>query len=156
MCVILDNSARDNVFSRRRGTPVGRQLLEWLDEFRTSLVVGGKLYDELAGSGVFLGWAANAIKDGRLRVFKRDAVDRETAELAGNWLGESDDEHVIALARVSKARVLYAHDSDLRDDFRNPALISNPRGRLYPLDESSAATRRRRALLNRTDLCPNR
>ena len=78
MCLILDNSARDNVFSRRSGTPVGRQLLEWLDEFRTSLVVGGKLYDELAGSRVFKVWAANAIKDGRLRFVRRDVVDRET------------------------------------------------------------------------------
>lgn len=155
MCVILDNSAQDNVFSRRSGTPVGRQLLEWLDEFRTSLVVGGKLYDELAGSRVFEVWAANAIKDGRLRVFKRDVVDRETTDLRDDWRGKSDDEHVIALARVSKARVLYARDSDLRDDFRNPGLVSNPRGRLYPLDESLAATKRRRALLYRTDLCPN-
>ena len=155
MCVILDNSARDNVFGRRSGTAVGRQLLEWLDEFRTSLVVGGKLYDELAGSRVFEVWAANAIKDGRLRVFRRDLVDRETTDLENNWRGKSDDEHVIALARVSKARVLYAHDSDLRDDFRDRTLVSNPRGRLYPMDESPAATRRRRALLIRTDLCPN-
>lgn len=155
MCLILDNSARDNVFSRHSGTPVGRQLLEWLDEFRTSLVVGGKLYDELAGSRVFKVWAANAIKDGRLRFVRRDVVDRETTDLKNDWRGKSDDEHVIALARVSRARVLHAHDSGLRDDFRNPALVSNPRGKLYPLRKSPAATKRRRALLNRTDLCPN-
>ena len=82
-------------------------------------------------------------------------VDRETTDLENNWRGKSDDEHVIALARVSKARVLYAHDSGLRDDFRNRALVSNPRGRLYPLNESPAATRRRRSMLIRTDLCPN-
>ena len=155
MCVILDNSARDNVFGRCSGTPVGRELLEWLDEGRTSLVVGGKLSDELAGSRAFEDWAANAVKDGRLRVFNRDVVDRETTDLENNWRGKSDDEHVIALARVSKARVLYAHDSDLRDDFRNRDLVPNPRGRLYPMAESPAATRRRRVLLHRTDLCPN-
>ena len=116
----------------------------------------GKLYDELAGSRSFRAWAATAIKDGRVRLFRKDEVDREAADLSRDWLGRSDDEHVIALARVSKARLLYAHDTDLRDDFRDPALISNPRGRLYPLREAMGAKRRRRALLNQSDLCPNR
>ena len=70
MCVILDNSARDNVFGRRSGTPVGRQLLEWLDEFRTSLVVGGKLYDELAESRVFEVWGCQRHQGRTLEVFQ--------------------------------------------------------------------------------------
>ena len=155
MCVILDNSARDNVFGRGR-TPAGEWFFKWLEEPQARLVVGGKLYDELAGSAAFTKWSATAIKDGRVRVFRRKEVERETASLTERWLGKSDDEHVIALARLSRARVLYANDGDLRDDFRNTALISKPRGRLYPVNETATAPRRRRALLNQSDLCPNR
>ena len=155
MCVILDNSARDNVFGRQR-TPAGQQFFEWLEESRARLIVGGKLYEELAENMAFIEWSATAVKDGRVRYFKKDEVERETIRLSRNWPGKSDDQHVIALAQVSKARVLYAHDSDLRDDFRDPALLSNPRGRLYPLGENANAVRNRRQLLSRNDLCPNR
>lgn len=44
---------------------------------------------------------------------------------------ESDDEHVLALARVSGARLLYTGDRDLMDDFRNPHLIEGRRGKVY-------------------------
>ena len=155
MCVILDNSARDDVFGRQR-TSAGQQFFEWLEESRARLMIGGKLYDELAGNESFIEWSSTAIKDGRVRYFNRDEIERETVKLSKNWPGKSDDEHVIALAQVSKARVLYAYDKDLRDDFRDPALISNPRGRLYPLGENANTVRYRRQLLNRNDLCPNR
>lgn len=68
----------------------------------------------------------------------------------------SNDPHVIALADVSGARILYSNDENLRDDFRNSVLVSSPRGKLYPTGESAKAERRRRRLLNATDLCPNR
>ena len=155
MCLIVDNNVRDDVFGKGR-SPAGKQLFEWLEESRARLVVGGRLYDELAGSRAFRVWSATAVKDGRLRVSNRAEVDLEESSLTQDWLGVSDDQHVIALARVSRARVLYTRDEALRTDFRNRELISSPHGRLYPLQESANAKMRRLALLSSTELCPNR
>ena len=155
MCVILDASARDDVFGQGR-TTVGKEFFEWLETRQALLVLGGHLTDELVGSRAFERWAETAINDGRIKVFDKNEVDRETDVLAGSWLGQSDDQHVIALARVSRARILYASDVDLREDFKNPALVANPYGRLYPTGDSKNATKHRRQLLNQIKFCPNR
>lgn len=42
---------------------------------------------------------------------------------------KSDDEHVLAIARLSRAHVLVTKDTDLMDDFRTKQLI-DPRGRI--------------------------
>ena len=155
MCVILDASARDDVFGRAR-TAAGTQLFEWLETPWGRLVLGGKLTRELATSDTFAKWAEVAVSDGRVKTLGEDALEKEIRVLSTNWLGKSDDQHVIALARVSRAHILYADDGNLCDDFRNPELVPNPRGRLYPTGETLNAARHRRGLLNRTDLCPSR
>lgn len=43
----------------------------------------------------------------------------------------SNDGHIIALAIVSGARVLFSRDQPLHTDFTDAALINNPRGRVY-------------------------
>lgn len=155
MCLILDASARDQVFGRNP-TAVGRELFEWLEARRTRLVLGGKLTEELTGSHSFERWAETAVSDGRVRVFNNEQVDRVTRVLSADWSGESNDQHVIALAEVSRARILYADDGPLQNDFRNSELVSSPGGKLYPTGESRNATRHRLRLLRQTNLCPNR
>lgn len=44
---------------------------------------------------------------------------------------KSDDFHVLALAKFSGARVLYTRDQNLIEDFKNKAVIDNPRGKIY-------------------------
>ena len=155
MCAILDASARDDVFGSSR-TVAGKQFFRWLEQPRARLVLGGKLTNELASSSSFAKWAETAIADGRVRSFNPADVGAETDSLVADWQGSSNDQHVIALARVSGARILYAVDVDLCEDFKDAALIPSPRGRVYPTGDSQNAARHRRQLLNRTDLCPNR
>ena len=155
MCAILDASARDDVFGTAR-TVAGTHFFEGLETGRARLVLGGQLTEELASSDPFARWAEVAISDGRVKTVREDVIESEVRVLADNWPGRSNDQHVIALARISGARILYAHDSNLGDDFRDPALVPNPRGRLCPTGESENAARHRRDLLRRTDLCPNR
>ena len=131
-----------------------RQFFDWLETPRARLVVGGTLYDELAEDRRFEKWAEVAIADGRLRPFAREEIEAEMAELSTKHL-RSDDPFVIALARVAKARILYSKDGDLRDDFRDRTLVPNPQGRLYPMGDSEQASRHRRDLLKRDNLCPN-
>ena len=42
-----------------------------------------------------------------------------------------NDTHVLALAIVSEARLLYSRDKMLREDFTNTQIIGEPVGRLY-------------------------
>ena len=60
MCVILDASARDDVFGKNR-TVAGKQFFRWLEMPSARLVLGGKLTEELAGSNSFARWAETAI-----------------------------------------------------------------------------------------------
>ena len=155
MCAILDASARDDVFGTAR-TAAGTHFFEWLETAQARLVLGGKLTEELASSDTFVRWAEVAVSDGRVKTIREDVIESEVRVLADNWSGRSNDQHVIALARVSGARILYAHDRNLGEDFRDPVLVPSSHGRLYPTGESENAARHRRNLLRRTDLCPNR
>ncbi len=154
MCAIIDVNVLGEVFTPDRAPP-GEQFFDWLETPRARLVVGGKLLEELSENGKFRAWVKEGILGGRVRRFPDETVEQETSAVRAKRLCRSKDEHIIALARVSRARLLYSRDGDLRADFKNPALIAGPRGRIYPTCESGKAVKRRRDLLNRTDLCPN-
>ena len=85
------------------------------------------------------------VDEGELEVRTERVVDR------GGYT--SDDPHLLALAQVSGARLLYSNDSDLQDDFKNRRLIDNPRGRVYSTRVNRQFTRVHRRLLQRNDLC---
>ncbi len=80
-------------------------------------------------------------------------VDEEARELeSGNAL-RSDDAHIIALARVSGARLLYSNDHSLQQDFTDHRLVSNPRGKVFSTRQTSALTSAHRNLLANKNLC---
>ena len=140
MCAIVDA----NVASRFFSVPPDPELLplwEWINDGRGVLVVGGRLLTELFK----IRDAANAIQEwqrvGRAAVLDADAVEAETRAVEKTGLCVSNDEHVIALARVSGARLLCSGDNNLRKDFRNPELISKPLGRLYRSAKSTGLLR---------------
>ena len=66
-----------------------------------------------------------------------ERVDAETAIIKQQGLCRSDDPHVIALAKISGARLLCTSDEDLHADFKNPEIVNNPRGSIYQ-DQSHA------------------
>ena len=106
-------------------------LWKWIDDGKSILVVGGRLLDELEG----IGRAAEQIRiwaqAGLVGFVAPEEVEAETASVAGTGLCVSDDEHVIALARASGARLLCSEDQLLHADFGNRELISSPRGAVY-------------------------
>ena len=58
-------------------------------------------------------------------------VDEEELVIKANIPLVSDDPHLLALARLSGARILCSLDQALHTDFCNPRIISKPRGRVY-------------------------
>ncbi len=149
MCAILDNSVAGIVFQPDR--PAGaREFLRWVEKGSGRLVVGGKLLRELAENHSVRTWLRQAILSGRAVKIPDARVQAETDSLAAAGSCRSNDEHVVALARVSGARLLYADDQLLEQDFKTRRLLDDPRGKVYP---ATKGTRCRRWLLGQRRLC---
>ena len=153
MCAIVDNNVRDQVFGENSTSPAGRLFLKWLSEGRGKLVVGGGLLRELSEYGDFNRWLRTALGRNVAVATDDDAVDNETEAIRGEQVCRSDDEHVLALARVSGARLLFTNDADLQTDFKNRDIINNPRGVIYTTRRRQDVTSTHRNLLRRSDLC---
>ena len=133
-------------------TPAGKFFLDWLDSGRGVLVVGGHLRRELGEYRRFQVWLETAIQFGRARQIDDARIDRETEEVTARNI-RSDDPHILALARISGARLLFTNDHALQQDFQNREIITGTRGRIYTTVERNDVRRTHRNLLRRNDLC---
>ncbi|MGA8059824.1 MAG: hypothetical protein WB999_16365, partial [Candidatus Binataceae bacterium] len=68
---------------------------------------------------------------GRVRLVADGEIDAEEKSLIEGRECESDDQHIMAVARVAHVRVLVSHDQDLHRDFKNYRILNSPRGRVY-------------------------
>ena len=153
MCAILDANTVGEVFPPNQ-PPAGKAFFEWLRAGAGRLVVGGKLGLELAqASPGFRRWAQQARRSGAMRIADNGEVNARTREVEREGAYVSDDPHILALAQVSGARLLYSNDGDLQRDFRNKALIDNPRGSVYSTLKSKNFSSSHRALLQGKGLC---
>ena len=154
MCAILDNDVRHQVFGDSQ-TEAGKFFLDWLTskKKRGVLVVGGKLLQELADSPKFNEWLQEAQQAGRTRRISDQEVNNETENLRKQKICQSNDEHVLALARVSGARLLFTNDQDLKNDFTNHQIIKGVPGRVYTTVQNRNVTSVHKYLLSRKDLC---
>ena len=144
MCAIVDASVANEVFSTDP-PQAGLRFVEWIDTGRGQLVATGKLLEEL-NKTLAREWIQQAFIAGLIKDVSESDVEAKTEELQNKQVCTSDDPHVIALAQVSGARLLYSHDRDLQKDFKNKRLIDQPRGKVY-------STIKNKKLLGRKDLC---
>jgi hypothetical protein len=129
MCLILDINIVHLVFPQpaRDYMPIHKAITDR----RARLVYGGHLLREYKQMGKFLHLLYRLDQQGTARKVNDNTVDLETQNLVGSGLCVSNDLHIIALARISGARLLCTDDGNLKKDFKNPALVSNPRGKIY-------------------------
>ncbi len=159
MCAILDANVAGEVFAPHRH-PVAEAFFRWM-KGRGRLVVGGKQWRELRKNAIAKSWMLQGITAGRVRRVERAVVETRVREMARDpkLTLISDDPHVLALAAVGGARLLYSNDLDLQQDFKNQALTGPPRGRVYTSRPMPGGSRPRpltnahKRLLRRTDLC---
>ena len=152
MCAIVDANAAHEVFgsSNEQPTGAGQGFFRWLSSGKGKLVVGGeKLEKELDRVPKFRMWAIQAQLSGRLINKDKDRIDQKAKEIKENSRLQSDDPHIIALAQVSGARLLFSNDKDLHEDFKNHNLINKPLGRIYSTVENKSFTEDKRKLLDR-------
>ena len=130
MCIIVDANIASNVFAN---TPLNDfiPIRNWLFNSNKDgkIVAGGKLSIELSRKAQVSIRTLN--QAGRARIIPNDEIKRETNNILRNYTLESDDPHILALARVSGARTLCTYDRNLEKDFKNKDIINNQRGNIY-------------------------
>ena len=151
MCAIIDANVAHEVFGSNRPS-AGKEFFDWINKGRGRLVAGGNLLAELNRTSA-RDWARQALNAGLIRNVSDEYVNARTTELLSQQRCRSDDPHIIALAQISGARLLYSNDGDLRDDFKTKSLVDKPRGKVYSTRETGDFTTSHRNLLTRKDLC---
>ena len=154
MCAIIDNNVRDELV-KQNPSAIGKHFRDVVSgkERKLNLVVGGKLLKELSGSEQVRHWIIDGIRSGYVVRIDDSTVNRVAKEIAADC--RSDDPHVIALAKVSGARLLFTRDHQLMQDFLDRKLLGGRiPGRVYT-DASGRTTLRRqhRELLKRALIC---
>ena len=130
MCIIVDankmgaflaNPVREDV------APIHR----WLEKRSGTLVysTGGNFASEVGAKSRQK--LLSYVQAGRARLVDAADFDEDEQRLNDNAALRSDDAHVLALARFSRARVLFTADGELRDDFKDKRFIDKPRGKIY-------------------------
>ncbi len=153
MCAILDANVLHEVFGDDP-PPAGQGFLKWINVGGGRLVAGGKHREELKrGSRDFSVWARTAVRVGKIKFIDDDSVESRAAEIEEAGLCKSNDPHVIAVAQISGARLLYSNDPALQQDFGDSRLIDDPRGKVYSTRINREFTRTHRRLLGSRDLC---
>lgn len=148
MCAILDANVVHEVFSDNRPA-AGTAFFNRISSGNLRLVVGGKLLDELGQNSNFQAWLQQAALAGIVRTVNDQAIAAQCAVLRRSGSCRSNDLHVIALAQLSRARLLYSNDRPLHQDFTDPTLINQPRGKVYSTRTGGQLQRPHQQLLRR-------
>lgn len=128
MCMIVDSCIAGEIAS---GNAELSPLVNWLTHGDGKLVHGGLLTRELTRNVKFLGFLSELNRSGKAIRIPDEPLREDAAAIARLGINRSNDLHVIALARISGARLLCSSDRDLHKDFKNRRLLAKPRGRVY-------------------------
>ena len=151
MCTIIDADSSGEIAAGVAS--VGALAFrDWMLAGPCCLVVGGSRLRaefgrnfgdlERAKSTTVTEWLLQVSLAGKLIEHDDDEVDVRAGEVERAGLCASNDFHIIALAQVASARMLYSRDRELQQDFTNPALLDRPRGKVYPRNRSLSASKR--------------
>ena len=152
-CAIVDANAVSGVFGDSP-SEAGAGLRRWIGDGRGRLASGGRLHEELrAASEGFRRWAAAARGAGQLRIFDDQTVQAQVERFEAHPERRSNDSHILALATVSGARLLYTNDEALQQDFTDRALVNSPRGRVFSTRVNRQFDRQKRELLRTAPPC---
>jgi len=156
MCAIVDANVRDEVFAPHpdaQGDAPG-EFFNWLVKGRGVMVIGGtQLRGELFGTAGYRQRLLfqELLRAERIRDLSDGEVDSRAEELRESESCKSDDEHIIALAQVSGARLLYSNDRMLHEDFK--AHLRSPKGKVYSTVRAKQFTSSHRDVLKDDTLC---
>jgi hypothetical protein len=148
LCVIVDASVAGRVFS----VPYEADfvpLWDWLEKKDGKLVYGGRLAQELNRLPHARRRLAEMKRSGRALECLRQDVDAEERAVGKLRLCRSNDHHVVALARLSGARVLCTNDRNLEADFTNRQLVPAPKAKIYKVASHKTMLKHNRKCIGR-------
>jgi hypothetical protein len=126
VCIIIDANAANEITSNSEdAVPVLKRVMGG----KLRIVAGQQLKVELLRTP-FRSIYRQLLLAGRLSEFSDDEISAEQSHPALSHC-VSNDQHVIALARASGARILFSKDEPLHTDFKNKSIIDGPRGKIY-------------------------
>ena len=132
MCIIVDANVVAEIVPRVK--PAAQPVMNLIWSRKLAIALGGSLTRELIQGG--MGNLLTELERNRLiHTYDGVELEKEACLIAGRC--RSNDAHIIALARISGARILYSHDHSLHRDFSDRTLINEPRGKTYQ-DEKHA------------------
>ena len=156
MCAIVDNNVVAEVFGDENSRPeAGQQFRKKIDSGKIILVLGGKLRSELKHKEFCHYWK-EATMAGRVRNYNDGEVQQLTEKIKDIKSWKSNDVHIIALAQISGARLLYANDKALQTDFKKYNFENGVRGKIYTTNEKKDYSSAHKRLLRDDtlrDLC---
>lgn len=143
MCLIVDVNVAPNVFLTKDDLD-----FKYVHErvfaktgVKVSLVYGGNLLDEYRHNAEILALLLALDRASKARKVADTDVNAECVALEKADLCQSNDHHIIALARVGNVRLLCSRDQALTNDFTCKHLLDNPRGKVYKHDTHRALLR---------------
>jgi hypothetical protein len=130
MCIIVDVNVAHKVFLTNDDPDLG--YIRWaIDRRAARAVYGGELGREYRRNLSLSLKLLEYDREGKARKIDNALVDAETTVVRNLNLCKSNDEHIIALARVASVRLVCTDDEALHKDFRNVALLADPRGNVF-------------------------
>lgn len=129
MCAIVDMNAVGDLFAASTKSEF-KPFFDWLLGDGCVVYGGSKYRGELRKADKLYRLFMELKKTRRARESDDTKIDAEQQRIEHEC--SSDDPHIIALARVSGARILVLRaDRKLEQDFQTRKLVANPRGRIY-------------------------
>ena len=151
MCANIDADSSGEV-AAGSASDAAKAFNEWILAGECCLVIGGSLLrselglaasdPERAKPTTVSEWLVAVQLAGNLKNEDDQLVDRRANVIRQSGLCRSNDFHIIALAQLAGARMLYSRDRELHQDFRNSKLLDQPRGKVYPRNRSFATSKR--------------
>ena len=128
MCIIIDADVASNL---QPPSSDAKPVIDSIQKRKMLLVIGGKNTEELILNKKVGQWLAELYRSNMVRIILEPDIEREEHILLGLGQRQSNDDHILALARASGARLLFSRDNDLAQDFKNRIFLNEPRGSVY-------------------------
>jgi hypothetical protein len=116
-CIIVDA----NVFHCFCATPMVKSasvIAREVNKGNLRIASGGRNWGELIRLQEGKRWLVERLRSGHAVRYDDAVVDAEESKVAAARTCRSDDPHVIALAKISGAKLLFSQDQALHDDFK--------------------------------------
>ena len=129
MCLIIDSCVAHRAVNM--ADPDFAPVRDSLSAGEQVLVIGGQLLREYKKYREIVRFVVELDRRGRARIVRDERVDAETQRITDSGLCGSNDQHLVALARVTGARLLCTSDGAAAHDFTRKELLDHPRGKVY-------------------------